>query len=140
MREMFVLDCSVAAKWVLPEPNCAPALRLFDRYASGEISLIAPDLLLAEFASLLAKQTRRKLISAGQARKAFQLMTQCVPPLFDMRSRLSGALRLALQHHMSLWDCVYLDLALERNCSLLTADRRLFRAGAARHPAIQLVQ
>jgi len=140
MRETFVLDCSVAAKWVLPEPGRAPALRLFDRYASGEISLIAPDLILAEFASLLAKHTRRKLISPVQARKAFQLMTQCVPRLFDMRPRLFRALELSLQHHLSLWDCVYLDLALERNCPLLTADRRLFRSSAARHPAIRLVQ
>ena len=52
MAEMFILDCSLAAKWVLPEPDCAPALRLLERYESGEISLIAPDLLLAEFASL----------------------------------------------------------------------------------------
>jgi predicted nucleic acid-binding protein len=140
MKETFVLDCSVAAKWVLPEPGSEPALRLFDRYVSGEISLIAPDLLLAEFASLLAKQTRRKLITIEQARKAYHLMTQCAPPLFDTSPRLFGALHLALQHHMSLWDCVYLALALEHNCSLVTADRRLFRAGAARHPFLQLVQ
>jgi predicted nucleic acid-binding protein len=139
MKETFVLDCSVAAKWVLSEPDRAPALRLLDRYASGEISLIAPDLLLAEFASLLAKHSRRKLISAQQARHAFQLMTQCAPTLFDMRPWLLRALDLALHYHMSLWDCVYLDLALEHNCSLLTADRRLLRAGGGRHASIQLV-
>ena len=139
MKETFVLDCSVAAKWVLPEPDGAPALRLFDRYVSGEISLIAPDLLLAEFASLLAKHSRRKQISTDQARKAFHLMTQCAPQLFDMRPRLFRALNLPLQHQVSLWDCVYLDLAMEHNCSLLTADRRLFRSGAGRRPSIQLV-
>ena len=139
MKETFVLDCSVAAKWVLPEPDGAPALRLFDRYVSGEISLIAPDLLLAEFASLLAKHSRRKQISTDQARKAFHLMTRCAPQLFDMRPRLFRALDLSLQHQMSLWDCVYLDLALEHNCSFLTADRRLLRSGAGRHPSVQLV-
>ena len=72
MPETFVLDCSVAAKWVLPEPDREPALRLFERYSSGEISLIAPDLLLAEFASLLAKRNRRKQISPVQAHEAFQ--------------------------------------------------------------------
>jgi hypothetical protein len=52
---------------VLPEPHRAPALRLFERYKSEEILLIAPDLLLAEFASLLAKRNRRKQISGVQA-------------------------------------------------------------------------
>jgi len=140
MPDTFVLDCSVAAKWILPEPDRAPALRLFERYASGEISLIAPDLLLAEFASLLAKRNRRKQISTEQAQHAFVLMTRSAPRLFDMRPRLLRALELSLRHQLSLWDCVYLTLALEFDCPLLTADRRLFRAGAGRHASLQMVR
>ena len=136
----LVLDCSVAAKWVLPEPGRAPALRLLEQYESGEISLIAPDLLLAEFASLLAKRHRRKEISAEQAAQAFHLMTQCAPRLLDMRPRLTRALDLSLQHRLSLWDCVYLALAIEHDCPFLTADRRLFRDATARHPSLQLLR
>src|SRR5271157_3998760 len=139
MPETFVLDCSVGAKWVLPEPGRAPALAWLDRYTSGEVLLIAPDLLLAEFASLVAKRHRRKQISAMQAHAAFALMTKCAPRLFDMRPRLFRALDLSVQHQMSLWDCVYLALALEHDCPLLTADGRLFRAGKARHPAIRML-
>jgi predicted nucleic acid-binding protein len=140
MPATFVLDCSVAAKWVLPEPDRAPAVELFDQYASGEVLLIAPDTLLAEFASLVAKHHRRKRISAQQAREAFSLMVKCAPRLFDTRPRLFRALELSLQYQLSLWDCVYLALALEQDCPLLTADRRLFRAGQGRHPAVRLVQ
>ena len=136
----FVLDCSVAAKWVLPEPDRAPALQLFERYESGEISLIAPDLLLAEFASLLAKRCRRKQISTGQASEAFQLMTRCAPRLFDMRPRPYRALQLSLDHQMSLWDCVYVALAVEHDCPMLTADRRLFRESGGRHASLLLVE
>ena len=140
MPATFVLDCSVATKWVLPEPDAEPALRLFERYRSGEISLIAPDLLLAEFASLLAKRHRRKQISGEQAYQAFRLMTKCAPRLFDMRPRLLRALDLSLRYQMSLWDCVYVALAVEYQCPCLTADGRLFRAGGARHPFLRLVQ
>jgi predicted nucleic acid-binding protein len=140
MPETFVLDCSVAAKWIFPEPDRAPALGWFERYASGEVLLIAPDLLLAEFASLLAKRNRRKQISALQAQEAFSLMTKCAPQLSDTRLRLFYALDLSLQYQLSVWDCVYLALALERDCPLLTADLRLFRAGRGRHPSIQLLQ
>ena len=140
MPDTFVLDCSVAAKWVLPEPGRAPALELFERYASGQVLLIAPDILLAEFASLVAKRNRRKQISAGQAHEAFSLMTRSAPKLFDTRPRLSRALDLSLQYQLSLWDCVYLALALEHDCPVLTADLRLFRAGRSGHPSVRLVQ
>ena len=140
MPDTFVLDCSVAAKWVLSEPGRAAALELFERYASGQVLLIAPDILLAEFASLVAKRNRRKQISAGQAHEAFSLMTRSAPKLFDTRPRLSRALDLSLQRQLSLWDCVYLALALEHDCPALTADLRLFRAGRSGHPSVRLVQ
>jgi len=140
MPDTFVLDCSVAAKWVLPEPGREPALGLFERYASGEIVLIAPDILLAEFASLIAKRNRRKEMSAPEAREAFGLMTKCAPRLFDTHPRLFRALDLSLRYQLSLWDCVYLALALEYDCPVLTADLRLFRAGKGRHPSVRLVE
>src|SRR5260370_31325733 len=140
MPDTVVLDCSVAAKWGLPEPERAPALGLFERYAAGEVLLIAPDILLAEFASLVAKRNRRKQISEEQAHEAFSLMAKCAPWLFDTRPRILRALDLSLRHQLSLWDCIYLALAVEHNCPVLTAALRLFRAGKGRHPSVRLVQ
>ena len=85
MAETFVLDCSVAAKWVLPEEDRDLALALFDRFASGEITLIAPDIFLAEFASLVSKRHRLKEITATQASEAFRLITRCPPRLYVQR-------------------------------------------------------
>ncbi|MGH9584667.1 MAG: type II toxin-antitoxin system VapC family toxin, partial [Bryobacteraceae bacterium] len=70
MPEHFVVDCSVAAKWILPEPGRDAVLRLLKQYEADEILLIAPDLLVAEFASLLAKRSRRKELSVPQAEQA----------------------------------------------------------------------
>jgi predicted nucleic acid-binding protein len=113
---------------------------MVDAYASGRIALIAPDLLISELASLLAKRKRRKEISANQAQEAFQLSVQCAPRLLDTRPRVSRALALSLQHEMSFWDCVYVAIATEHGCPLLTADRRLFRAGRGRHSCLRLVE
>jgi predicted nucleic acid-binding protein len=140
MPELLVLDCSVAAKWILPETDRAVALQLFERYTAGEVELIAPDLLLAEFASLVAKRSRRKQISVDQARQAFELMKRCAPRLFDVPPLISRALDLSLRHQLSLWDCIYLALAIEHDCPVITADRRLFRGGSARHPSLRLIQ
>jgi len=103
------------------------------------VSLIAPDLVLIEFASLIAKRTRRKQISPAQAYQAFLLAEQSELRLFETRPLLGRALELALHNQMSLWDCVYLALAIEHDCALITADRRLFREGIRRHPAIRLL-
>ena len=140
MPDMFVLDCSVAAKWVLPEPDRQPALSLFEQYTSGKILLIAPDLLLAEFSSLVAKHHRRKLISAEQATEALALMTRCAPRILETLPRLARALDLSLKYHLSLWDCVYLAVGQEYDCPVVTADQRLFRAGKTGMPSVRLLQ
>jgi len=139
MTEVYVLDCSIAAKWLLLEPDRAPALRLLEQYSAGEVSLIAPDLLLAEFASLLTKRCRREQMTGEDASEAYRLMTRCSPRLFDLRPRLSLAMEVSLRYQISLWDSAYVALASEFNCPCLTADRRLFRGGAGRHPSLRLL-
>ncbi|HTP86150.1 MAG TPA: type II toxin-antitoxin system VapC family toxin [Bryobacteraceae bacterium] len=139
MDGTFVVDCSVAAKWLLPEPGRAAAMELYRRHARGEVSLIAPDLLLVEFASLLAKQSGRNLITEPQAREAYRLLWQHGLRLVDTRPRLFRALELALGQQLSLWDSVYVAVAVEYGCPVITADRRLFRSGKARHSSLVLL-
>lgn len=139
MANIVVVDCSVAVKWVLSESNRVEALYLLDEERLGNISLIAPDLLLAEAASLVAKRTRRKQLSDAQAHQAFRLLEHSVLRLFETRPLLPAALDLASRNQMSLWDCVYIALAMEYGCPLVTADRRLFRGYSPRHPAIRLL-
>ncbi len=87
MPEKLVIDCS--------------------RWRSGELTLIAPNLLLAEFASLLAKRSRRKELSEQQSKLAFQLMVRSSPILYDMRPLLPLALDLSLQHQF-LYGTLYI--------------------------------
>lgn len=135
-----MVDCSVAAKWILHEAGHGQALHLLHEEESGKVSLIAPDLLLTEFASLIAKRARRKQMLAGEARDAYRFLERAATVLFDTRPLLDAALQLALTNHVSLWDCVYLALAIEQRCSLVTADRRFFRSSGPRHPAIRLLE
>ncbi|MFH0341407.1 MAG: type II toxin-antitoxin system VapC family toxin [Chromatiales bacterium] len=45
---MIVVDASVACKWYLDEPDCDAARAL----VTAKTELIAPDLILAEFANV----------------------------------------------------------------------------------------
>ena len=60
------------------------------------MSLIAPDLLLAELNSLIAKRVRRRLMQSNEASKAFQLMKVSAPVLFSTIALLEGAFELAI--------------------------------------------
>jgi predicted nucleic acid-binding protein len=42
----YVLDASVAVKWVLPEADSAKAISLRDDYRKGVHELIAPDIFM----------------------------------------------------------------------------------------------
>jgi predicted nucleic acid-binding protein len=139
LPETLVIDCSIAAKWVLHEAGHIQALDLLQEERAGKVALTAPDLLLVEFASLIAKRTRRKQISPDTAQDSFRLMQQAAPMLFATQPLLEAALKLAVDHQLSLWDSVYVALAIALDCPFITADERLFRSGRGRHPAMRLL-
>lgn len=54
----YVIDASVAAKWLLPasgETLTQEAAELLKRYAGGEVRFVVPDLFWAELANVLWK-------------------------------------------------------------------------------------
>lgn len=134
---MQVVDASVVVKWVLPEAGRRESLALLDAYEAGAIDLISPPVLREEVASALARRCRRKEITPAQARVAFQFLEERLPRLVQVPAQ--AALEVALRHHLSLWDCVYLVLAVHHGCELVTADRRLYRAAKAFFPLVNLL-
>jgi predicted nucleic acid-binding protein len=131
-RRRLVVDSSVVLKWVLPEPGRNYAVDLLNEYEGGLTDLIAPALLMEEAASGLSKRCRRRELTPAQASKAYQFLELRQPLLFSEPVQLRAALELSILHHLSFWDSVYLALAIDERCDLVTADRRL-QAGARRH-------
>ena len=127
-----VVDSSVVLKWVLPEAGRSKALALLDEYEAGQTDLIAPGLLMEECASALSKRCRRGDLTAVDARVAFRLLDLRRPLLVDGPAQLRAAFELSILHHLSFWDSVYLALAIDKRCDIVTADRR-FRTGAGKY-------
>ena len=51
----YVLDSRIAAKWFLPDVSDAlsnDAWKLLERYRTGEVRLLVPDLFWTEFADI----------------------------------------------------------------------------------------
>ena len=125
----FVIDASIAIKWVIEEDGTpeALALRRHDR-------LMAPELLVAECANILWKKTARKELSKAEALLAARLLEGSEIELLPTRSLLEAAARIAIDLDHPAYDCLYLALAIENDCRFVTADERFVRKiGQGRH-------
>ena len=116
----LVIDASIAVKWVVDEEGTPQALKLRQR-----AKLIAPELLVAECANILWKKVRRDELSSEEALLAARLLQSMDIELTPTRSLLEAATRVAIELDHPAYDCLYLALAVERDCKFATADERL---------------
>jgi len=118
----FVVDASVAIKWVVEEEGTAEALTILEK-----VKLSAPDLLIAECANILWKKVRRKELSEDEAQIGARLLEQADIEILPTRDLLSSATSLAIELDHPAYDCIYLALAIERDWQFATADERFQR-------------
>ena len=134
---LIVLDASVAVLWAVPNSSsqlAAAALRWLDRYVNREVEFIVPDLFWAEIGNALCKGAQQKRWRREDAEDGVRDLTDynfdTVPSLL----LIGEALPIALKSGISLYDCLYVSLARQAKCDLITADERLANALAARFP------
>jgi predicted nucleic acid-binding protein len=133
----FVLDASVAAKWFLPaggEPLTDEALQLFTGFAQGELRFVVPDLFWVELASAFRKAIRMGRFSQASAELAMADLMDRDLPAYPTAPLLNRAFQIATAHNQSVYDSVYVSLALQTKRDLITADERLVNALAVRFP------
>ncbi len=138
-RPVLVVDASVVVKWVLPEEGHEQAARIQELYAEDRVDLLAPHLLIAETHNVLWKRARRRELTTGQARQCAEYLAITCPLLIHSDALARSALELAIAHHRPVYDCLYLALALECQCDLITADERFFAVMRAAFPCMQLL-
>jgi predicted nucleic acid-binding protein len=128
-----VVDANVVAKWFVPERLSEQAVRLLD----GGHDLASPDLLWPEVGNVVWKKSRAGEVSSLDARRIVAALDTLPLVVFPSRVVLDGALDIALRTGRSVYDGVYLALAVALDCPLATADERLVNALAggplARH-------
>lgn len=118
----FVIDASIAVKWVIEEDGTANALAL-----RGRTKLIAPELLVAECANIFWKKAQRGELTKDEALFAARLVQASDVELLPTRALLEPATRIAIELDHPAYDCLYIALAVERDCRFVTADGRLLR-------------
>jgi predicted nucleic acid-binding protein len=127
----WILDASVAAKWVLPatdEPLAAEAKAVRDQYSRGDVGLIVPDLFWPEIGNLLRTATLRGRITPEHARLGLEHMLSFGLRTVPSTEMIADALAIAQAYSRTVYDSIYVALALATNRTLLTSDQRLANA------------
>jgi predicted nucleic acid-binding protein len=132
----YVLDSSVALKWVLPEADSAKAIRLRDEYKNGVHQLPAPDIFTPEIANALASAERQGRIKAGESAIFLHDILRAAPVIQPTPPLLPRAMALAIVTRRAVYDCIYLALAETEGCELVTADDQFVRGLRTTFPFI----
>jgi len=134
---LFVIDASVAAKWFLPaaaEPLSDEALELLERYAKGRVRFVVPDLFWAEFGNILWKAVRQRRLTREAAEAAIAAMKGRKLPTAPSEGLVEQAFAIAAAFDRTVYDGLYVALAVDLRAQLITADERLAKALAAHLP------
>jgi len=115
-----VVDASVSLKWFVPEIHSAASARLLD----AEVILSAPDLIGPEFANILWKKVRRDEITRHEADEILGAFERLPLEVHPSASLLPAAFEIAVELDRTVYDSLYLALAVSQECALVTADAK----------------
>ncbi|MBT9444109.1 MAG: type II toxin-antitoxin system VapC family toxin [Hyphomonadaceae bacterium] len=124
----YIVDASVALKWVILEEHSEAARQLLIHDA-----LAAPELFWIECANVLWAKARRRQISVVDARDGFDAIEATPIATLPVRPLARAAQAIALELNQSAYDSLYLAAALAERCVLVTADE-VFASAARAHP------
>lgn len=124
---IFVVDASVGLKWLLPEVFQTEAQRL----QHPTCQLHVPTLFDVEIANVLWKRVRRGDLTRPDAEEVLARL-----PMFPLTRHaeaplLAAAFDLANQTQRTVYDCLYLALAIQLSGRMVTADEKFRNALAA---------
>jgi len=136
---VFVVDASVVLKWFVPEIHSDAARRLL----SETHQLFSPDLLFPEIGNAIWKKVRRRELTAEEGQRLAVDISGIGVETISTRGLMIDAHALAVSTGLTVYDAMYLALAVRLETEMITADDRLSRTVAA-HPMtaahVRLVQ
>ncbi len=119
----YVLDASVAIKWVIVEPDSNKATRVREDSRIAIHHLIAPESLAIECPYSLTTTQRQRLLPDAQA--LWDDIMLDAPTFTPILSLVDRAFDISIQTRHNFYDCLYVALAEREGYELLTADAKL---------------
>ncbi len=124
----LVLDCSVAVAWLLEGEGSPEAEAVLNSVVTS--GAVAPALWWAELRNVLVMNERRgRMTVAGTTIALTEIGALDVRLDYSPESAL--VLRLARDHSLTVYDSLYLELAIRERRPLATLDQKLRMAAEA---------
>lgn len=127
MKARRVIDASVVAATLPDEPHKAAARAMF---ASGD-ELHVPDLIYAEVGNVLWKKTLRGGLEPAEVPELLVDLLRLPLVVTPSSALLERAVSIALITRRTVYDCLYLALAVRLQTTMETADEKLVNALAS---------
>jgi predicted nucleic acid-binding protein len=121
----LVVDANVVIKWHVAEVHTEAALGLL---GDGAPDQHVPDLVFSEVGSILRKKVRRGDLTGDEARRIGHLVAVAPLEVHPSSPLLEAALEIALRTGRTVYDCIYVALAVSLDARLVTADEKLYNA------------
>ena len=122
-----VIDTSALVKYVLPEEDSPVAEKLVAYHRAGIANLMAPAYILVESANVLWKHIQRGNARPEDAVPSLRALRSLGIRLVPDADLLEGALMLAADNGISVYDALFCALAARESVQLITADNALVR-------------
>jgi predicted nucleic acid-binding protein len=122
-----VVDASVIMAAFFPEPFHEESVALLD---SG-VRLFAPDLIYAEVGNVIWKRHGRGDIDNKDAADIFNDVMSLPLEITASKQLADQALTLAMQTGRTVYDCLYVALAVQTKTIMFSNDRRLVNSLSA---------
>lgn len=122
----IVVDTSVAVKWFVNEVGREHA-RLF---LKSPFACVAPELTLSEVANAIQRKVRLGEITLEQAEDVIEMLPRDYDDLVLSETVLRRAFDFSRQLDHSVYDCLYLAVAMRENDLVLVTDDGKFLSKA----------
>jgi predicted nucleic acid-binding protein len=136
---VYVVDASVAARFLLVEELSDKADWLLQRFHDDAVELKAPGLVKYEVGNALWKAIKQKVIDAHEASRKFsqfiRLKLDCIE--LDEQESLA-ALTWAMKNDATYYDSVYVKASEKTGAILLTADDAFYERASKEVPTVHL--
>lgn len=117
----LVVDTSVGVKWVVPESDSDAA----DRLRGSGFALHAPAFFLVEAAGVLWKKHRRGELSPTDANACLTTLERSPITWHPDADLIRPAFDIAVRSNRTVYDSLYLALAIRLQARVVTADAKL---------------
>lgn len=125
---VYVLDASVAIRFLLIEDLSEKAERVLEDFLMGELDLLSPELIIYEVGNTLWKSVKKGFIGLDEALDKFSYFLELgVPSITFKDEDYRKVLELGVKNDMTYYDSIYVWSCLKVGGTLLTADDILYK-------------